>query len=209
MPGILTCTSLPFWHSILNKFNFKFPEVLSLQLLLVCLNVSSLGLQRKIGSVSVLEAEARKRGSFYSFMERYGAANLCLIVRVAIIVHLGLDTASTKRDRVDSLSIIEMAVGINDLEPARAIVRGVDLDDTSRVAGNAYGEGVREANAHTIVSHGKPLAVCTVTDHDLVRISSSSLGNDTGERDTGKSDSGQQSKDRFHFQEFVEGLIGL
>lgn len=166
---------------------------------------------RIIRRVSVLQAEARKRDTLYSFAIDAELSILCLIVLRAIAWLRSLDTARTKRDRVNPLSIPKLAVRFNELEPAGAIFRRVGLDDTSILAINGRSESVREAIALAEIvgtmRNGHDHFV--ISDYNLVFRSSRSGGNGSGKSDSGKSDSGQQSKDGLHFLEIVGGLIAL
>lgn len=131
---------------------------------------------------------------------------LCLIVLGAIAGLQGLDAARTKGDRVDPLSITQLTVRVNDLEPAGAVFRRVGLDEASVLAINGRTESVREAIALTEIvgTMSNGLDHFVVSDNDLVFRSSSSSGNDSSKRDTGKSGSGQQSKDGLHFWSLLE-----
>lgn len=151
---------------------------------------------------------------------------LYLIVLGATGWLLSLDTARTKRDRVNPLSIPEVSARGNDLVPAGAIFRRVGVDETSSLGMNGHSESVREAiaRAEIVGIMIKGLDHFMVSDHDLVFRSSrsgrngcvrsgngrsGSGRNGSGKSDSCKSDSGQQSKDGLHFLEVVGGLIAL
>lgn len=136
---------------------------------------------------------------------------LCLIVLGAIAWLQSLDTARTKRDRVNPLSITKLLVRANELETAGAIFRTVGLDETSVLAINGRSESVREAIAlaEIVGTMRKGHDHFVVSEYDPVFRSSRSGGNDSGKRDSGKSGSGQQSKDGLHFLEVVGSLIAL